>query len=183
MRARQLCLALGAAALAMTTGCASIVTGQNQPVSVQTRASFAPVSGAECEITNDKGKWFVVTPGSTMVTRSYEDLHVVCSRDGYEPGAATVKSATKGMAFGNILLGGIIGAAVDAGSGAAYDYPSLITVRMTQIVNAAPEPPAVSTPIPAAPSVAPPAAVSAPPAPARRTSTGLPPGTMILGPR
>ncbi len=36
------------------------------------------------------------------------------------------------MAFGNILFGGIIGGAVDAGSGAAYDYPANIVVHLEQ---------------------------------------------------
>jgi len=34
------------------------------------------------------------------------------------------------MAFGNIIFGGVIGAGVDISTGAAYDYPSLITVMM-----------------------------------------------------
>jgi hypothetical protein len=57
------------------------------------------------------------------------------------------------MAFGNIIFGGVIGAAVDAGSGAAYDYPPLISVIMgeTTSIPAAPAkdaPPA--TPVPQA---------------------------------
>lgn len=45
------------------------------------------------------------------------------------------------MAFGNILFGGVIGAAVDAGSGAAYDYPTLISVIMGEATTlAAPAP-------------------------------------------
>jgi hypothetical protein len=35
-----------------------------------------------------------------------------------------------GLAFGNILFGGLIGAAVDVGTGAAYDYPSPIIVNL-----------------------------------------------------
>jgi hypothetical protein len=44
------------------------------------------------------------------------------------------------MAFGNIIFGGIIGGAIDAGSGAAYDYPPLITVLMGENGTATPEP-------------------------------------------
>ena len=36
-------------------------------------------------------------------------------------------SNTESMTWGNILVGGIIGYAVDAGTGSAYEYPSLIT--------------------------------------------------------
>lgn len=116
---------LTVAALAVS-GCASIVTGSDQSMSVQT----APVSGAECKLTNDKGSWFVPsTPGSVTVHRAYGPLTVECKKDGYA-GLMKADSATKGMMAGNILFGGPIGAAVDAGTGAGYDYPAVITVPM-----------------------------------------------------
>lgn len=108
----------------LLTSCASIVTGQNQAVSVDT----SPVKDAVCTLSNDKGTWFVNSPGSTTILRSYSDLHVSCEKKGFGKGITTVKSSTKGMAFGNILVGGLIGTAVDCGTGAAYDYPSLINV-------------------------------------------------------
>ncbi|MFC7513877.1 hypothetical protein ACFQUU_02545 [Herbaspirillum sp. GCM10030257] len=55
-----------------------------------------------------------------------------------QPGMAAVKSSTKSMAFGNIIFGGIIGAAVDTSSGAAYDYPTLISVIMGESIVQAP---------------------------------------------
>jgi hypothetical protein len=113
------------------TGCASIVSGHNQPLSVTTQGQGgADVAGAKCTLSNDKGTWYVTTPGSVTVHRSFNDLSVNCAHDAFDPGVTTVKSATKGMAFGNILFGGIIGAGVDMSSGAAYDYPSLIPVGM-----------------------------------------------------
>lgn len=118
-------------ALTSLTGCASIVNGQNQSISVETRVEGGgAVSGANCKLSNNKGTWFVTTPGSTTVNRSYEDLAVRCDRANMEPGLASIKSSTKGMAFGNILFGGIIGAGVDISTGAAYDYPALISVSM-----------------------------------------------------
>lgn len=35
------------------------------------------------------------------------------------------------MAAGNILFGGLIGVGIDVATGAAFDYPTLITVPMT----------------------------------------------------
>jgi hypothetical protein len=58
----------------------------------------------------------------------------------------SVKSSTKAMAFGNILFGGVIGAGVDVATGAAYDYPTLITVVMGKSS-------AIGGPAPAAPAV------------------------------
>lgn len=116
---------------ALTSGCASITGTTNQSISVQTRereGKEAP--GAACELSNNKGKWFVTSPGSVTVTRSNDDMQVLCNKQGSEPGRASVVSATKGAMFGNILFGGGIGAIVDHNSGAAYEYPAFIQVLM-----------------------------------------------------
>lgn len=129
-------------------GCASIVNGQNQSVSVETRSNAGQVAGANCKLTNNKGTWFVTSPGSTTVQRSFEDLAIKCEKDGLDPGLASVKSSTKAMAFGNILFGGVIGAGVDMSTGAAYDYPPLITVEMGKSGVIAPSaPPAQPGPV------------------------------------
>lgn len=120
-----------AAVSMLGSGCASIVTGHNQSVSVETRSKQGQaVMSANCRLTNDKGTWFVTSPGSVSIRRSYSDLLVNCEKEHQEPGIASVKSSTKAMAFGNIIFGGVIGAGVDVASGAAYDYPTMITVLM-----------------------------------------------------
>lgn len=109
------------------TGCASIVSGANQSVSVDT----GEVDGATCELQNDKGKWYVnKTPGSTVVHRSYKKLKVDCKKSGYKMTTKEINSKTKAMAFGNVLFGGGIGAGVDIATGSAYDYPTNISLPM-----------------------------------------------------
>lgn len=116
--------------LLLHTSCASIVDGKNQPVSVETISQHGPVNGAHCSLQNDKGKWFIPsTPGSAVVNRAYGDLIIHCTRDEMR-GNESVKSSTKGMAFGNILIGGGIGAGIDCVTGAAYDYPTNIVVKI-----------------------------------------------------
>ena len=111
--------------VACIQGCASITGTTNQSVSVQTlERSGNELSGAACEMANNKGKWFVKSPGSVTITRSNDDLQVTCNKDGHEPGRAAVVSKTKGSMFDNILIGGGIGAIVDHNTGAAYEYPS-----------------------------------------------------------
>ena len=112
------------------SGCASIVGGQNQSISVTTANDGNDVEGAKCSLQNDKGSWYATTPGSVTVRRSYGDLLVTCKLDGVAPGTASVKSTTKALAFGNAIFGGVIGVAVDTASGAAYDYPNSIRVAM-----------------------------------------------------
>jgi hypothetical protein len=124
-------------------GCASIVSGTNQPVSVETRAENGMnVVGANCKLTNNKGTWFATTPASVTVNRSYEALQVRCDHKAHTPGELTVNSSTKGMAFGNILFGGPLGVGVDMATGAAYDYPNLISVTMGRASTIGTAPPA-----------------------------------------
>ncbi|MBX3673102.1 MAG: hypothetical protein KF776_09000 [Burkholderiales bacterium] len=118
---RALLTALAAAAV--LPGCASILSGQNQPVTVE-----APnCEGATCKLMNDKGTWIVKAPGSVTVSRAYGDLTVTCSKEGFGAATSTVSSSTKAMAAGNIIFGGLIGVGVDAATGAAYDYPGVIS--------------------------------------------------------
>ena len=123
------------AACLLFGGCASIVGGHNQSVSLTTKKDDTEVVGAKCSLANDKGTWYTTSPGSVTVRRSYGELTVNCALDGSSPGVAMAKSTTKAMAFGNILFGGVIGAAIDVSTGAAYDYPQVITVLMGQTTS------------------------------------------------
>ena len=138
----------------LTTGCSTISgSGTSQSVSVQTLAADGQdVESAKCEMTNDEGTWFVTTPGSSVVHRSNKDLQVICKKVGLDVGTANVVSRTTGNMFGNILLGGGIGAIIDHNNGSAYEYPGLIKIfmgRMNQQIedksNATPAAPAATT--------------------------------------
>lgn len=119
-----LVLTLGASVL---SGCASITTGQDQMVSVQTPNCPA----AACELSNKEGTYYInETPGTVQVNRVCGKMTVQCSRSGYDDVILTVSSSLKAMTFGNIIFGGLIGAGVDAATGAACEYPSLIPVPM-----------------------------------------------------
>lgn len=131
-------IAVAAGVISLLAGCASIVSGSSQSLTVNTKLNDQDVSGAKCWLKNNKGSWALTSPGSAVVNRSFEDLSVRCEKDGVEPGVATFKSSTKAMAFGNILFGGIIGAGVDMSTGAAYDYPNVLTVEMGKTIVVAP---------------------------------------------
>ena len=122
--------ALAVVSAVFMSGCATIVGGSNQPLSVQTQHKGTEVAGAACKLSNSKGTWFLTSPGSVIVNRAYGDLAVNCSHEKVPPGSMLVKSTTKALAFGNIIFGGVIGVGVDVATGSAYDYPSLITLEM-----------------------------------------------------
>jgi hypothetical protein len=147
----------GSIFLSLLTGCASIVSGTTQTIAVETNYQGASLSGANCKLENGKGLFFVTTPGTVIIHKAYTDLLVTCEKLDVPEGLARVKSSTKAIAFGNILIGGVIGAGVDAGTGAAYDYPDMISVRMGEDIHipvlnvTSPVAPASSTPATAAP--------------------------------
>jgi hypothetical protein len=152
----KLALAPVVAALLLLQGCASIVSGQNQSIAVQTVSMSGPVSGALCRLSNNKGSWDLVSPGTTTVQRSFEALSVRCEKEGLEPALETFASATKAMAFGNVLIGGVIGASIDVSTGAAYDYPGMITITFR---GASPAPASAAGPAAAVAAAAPPPSV------------------------
>ena len=109
------------------SACASITAGTTQTVAIST----TPKAGAVCELANEKGRWMVnPTPGITTVTKSYGDLTISCSHPDGDKGTISIQSSTAGAAFGNILAGGLIGAAIDMSDGAAYTYPSTVAVPL-----------------------------------------------------
>lgn len=123
-------------------GCASITGTTGQSISVETlMKNGKSVTGASCELTNSKGKWFVNTPGTVAIRRSNDDMSILCKKDDLDPGLATVVSDTKGMMWGNIIAGGGIGALVDHNTGAAYEYPALIQIMMGSNIKIEPPKP------------------------------------------
>ena len=116
----------------LATGCSTISgSGTSQSLSVQSvTLDGADLAGANCDLKNDEGTWFVVTPGSVVVHRSNKDLQVTCKKSGMDVGAANVVSRTKANMFGNIIFGGGVGAIIDHNNGSAYEYPALIKIFM-----------------------------------------------------
>lgn len=135
-------------AICTLPACASITSDKSQPVSVST----CEVSGAQCELINGEGKYYISsTPGSVVVRNSSADLSINCKKEGYQPAVGLMKRSHKGMAWGNVLAGGIIGYAVDRGTGAAFQYDADINICMTKIPETKAE--AIPAPATAAPAM------------------------------
>lgn len=110
------------------SACATVVGGTTQDITLQ---SDPP--GAECKVDRQGANVGVVkpTPGHVIVPRSKHALSVGCALEGYEPATVEVTSSFSGGTVGNILVGGLIGVAVDAASGANNNYPERVIVVMT----------------------------------------------------
>ena len=109
------------------SACATIVEGTSQTVTVTTDPP-----GATCELSRGTEVISVVnaTPGSVVVDKSKDDISVTCEKEGYESGSSTLSSEFQGMTFGNLIFGGLIGVAIDAGSGAMHEYRPSVAIVM-----------------------------------------------------
>lgn len=132
--------ALAALGVALS-GCATIIKGTTQSISVETD----PVTGAECKLVSSEGTWYVTTPGSVTVHKTKNDIEATCTKAGYQEAKATFPSHFNGATAGNLILGGVIGLGVDAASGANYQYPAANHVPMHAIGEPA-EAPATTEP-------------------------------------
>ncbi len=115
------------AALFFVSGCATVIKGSDQSVTIITDPT-----GAVCELERDGTTIAVInpTPGTAEIDRDKDMVLVTCERESYETSVAQLSSEFTGYTFGNLLLGGFIGVAVDAASGANSQYPDSITVIM-----------------------------------------------------
>jgi len=64
------------------------------------------------------------------VDKAFGAIEVSCRKAGHQSTDVRVDSEVQGWAFGNILIGGLIGFAVDAASGAMHEYPQFITLTL-----------------------------------------------------
>lgn len=110
--------------------CATVLDGWSQNVVVKTKSGGRDVAGASCTLSNNKGTWYVTSPGAVSVHRSFDDLNVRCEYGGYVPNAGSAPSTAKSLVLGNVVIGGLLGTALDVGDGSAYDYPSPIIVNL-----------------------------------------------------
>jgi hypothetical protein len=109
----------------MLSGCAQVISGDSQDVTVDS----APHTGAQCNLQNGRGSWWVkATPATVTVTRSSSPLTVNCQGDDGWKGSASVPSNVSYLGYADAVS--LVGGAVDLQSGAAYEYPEKIMVTL-----------------------------------------------------
>jgi hypothetical protein len=127
---RQSNIFIGLFSVFILSGCASVTGSNSQAITVTAICdSSRVVRGAFCTLINDKGQWFVETPGSVLVQKAFGDLTISCKHENTH-GTLVLTSSSNANAWGNILAGGVIGIAVDASTGAGFNYPPMVTVNM-----------------------------------------------------
>ena len=110
--------------VSLCSGCASVLNDVTHPMKVETKTeSGAVVTGADCKLTNDYGVFAVKSGETTQVRRSSKDLAIECTSASNPVAKGQAVSRANGGMFGNIILGGGIGAVIDHNKGTAYTYP------------------------------------------------------------
>lgn len=154
------------AAMLALTGCASITGEKIQPLSVITVFDNKEVAGIGCTLSNDAGSWFLTSPGSVTVHKSTGDLAIDCKKESMAGNVTVVSKANSG-AWGNILVGGVIGYVVDRQTGAGFNYPTNVTIMLRQIEGIQAALPATQAATQAAPQPVPAVPAAAAPQPAK----------------
>jgi hypothetical protein len=119
---------------ALLSGCATIVAGTSQDIAID-----SDPQGARCVLSQNGQQVTIIdkTPATVKVKKSESALGVRCEKDGYEAGTASLESDIAAEAFGNILIGGVIGAMIDSSSGASRKYDGQIVVALAPKTDAA----------------------------------------------
>lgn len=132
--------ALALSATLLASGCASIVSDSQWPVSLNSTPS-----GAEYTVRNEDGA--VVASGHTPNTVILpsgagffdgETYLVEFNKDGFVTGRATVDSKLNGWYWGNLIFGGLVGLfLVDPATGAMWKLPTTTHAQLKPHASAA----------------------------------------------
>ena len=112
----------------LLSGCASLIAGEEQYIEITTNCQSRKMSTV-CVARNDKGSWRFETPARFVVKKSMADLLISC-QGGLLGDAVQFSTSALGLPiFGNLLIGGGLGALVDARTAKIWEYPSKINVE------------------------------------------------------
>ena len=125
-------------ALTLTSACATVTRGSSDKVDFVSTPSMAAVTAQDVE--KKRAAKTCTTPCTLELSRKWSH-NVLFEKEGYQVVEALLtpqlsSAGATGMA-GNLVLGGVIGVAVDANSGAMNDLePNPLSVTLTAIVEA-----------------------------------------------
>jgi hypothetical protein len=113
---------MAAAAAVNLAGCATVMNGTKTPYTTSTTPNGATVkfsNGTSC------------TTPCKMEMRRKDDVRADITLPGYKPTYILIQSKLGGASFGNIILGGGVGAIVDGSNGSSNRlYPNPLVVRL-----------------------------------------------------
>src|ERR1017187_5995097 len=142
------------------TGCASIVSGTKQKISIDSNPPGATVVVDNAVATDCVTKQPAVTPAKVVFRRSKPHT-VVLSLPGYDDVSVMLHQGSEPWVWGNLGFGGIIGILIDMGDCAAFRLKPRHVDLTLDPVAPPPSATAPNTPPPADTGVAPPPSATA----------------------
>ncbi len=115
-------------AVALLPGCATVLDGTTQAVTIRT----APV-GASCSVRQgqDVVREIRSTPETFLVKRNQKDLLVTCEKPGWDVSATLLRAKFTGVTVGNLFIGAFGGLVLDGASGADFRYDDDRIIQLT----------------------------------------------------
>lgn len=110
---------MGLSVAILATGCASLMTQDQQSINVTTSNNKA------AEVTIDDKT--VTAPGMVTVLRDGKDKVVKTDQEGCD-NATPIKKSVTPVFFGNILIGGLLGSTTDNVTGKMWDYEESVEI-------------------------------------------------------
>ena len=112
---------------ALLGGCASLLEEDTQEVNVRFMCAEKHLV-ATCDLKNDKGRWRLSTPGKATVINDTSQLEISCKAPFIPSFKVSVMPMPSMGMLGNLLFGGVVGAAVDVYNNSGMKYPENIDI-------------------------------------------------------
>ena len=120
-------LALAMSFSGVLSGCASLLDEDFQEVTINLQCNEKPIRG-QCIAENSRGKWVFRAPGTVLVKNEMGDLDITCKPAYLPQFTVSVPAVPSWNLAGNLLMGGVIGAAYDVHKNTGLKYPETIHI-------------------------------------------------------
>ena len=122
---KRIPILLALAAVALVSGCSTIINGRDQTISINSNVKDA-------EITVN-GVVTGRTPFTGLIRRASGTV-VTVKKDGYQPKTVTLDTSVEPIFWGNIIIGGVLGSTTDLSTGGLYKYsPATIEIDLEPV--------------------------------------------------
>lgn len=121
-------LLIASVLVSFLSGCASLLSEDVQELRVTLLCKQRPVA-VSCTASNDLGRWQFSSPGTVLVLSDSSLLNITCKGNSTPRFTVSVPPVPSWTMAGNLLAGGLVGAAVDAYTGVGLKYPENIDIN------------------------------------------------------
>lgn len=117
----------------ISSGCASLVVPSHQDIVVELLSTEgASMASSHCQFETKRSADSFLSGAPVSIPRSSEQAKIKCKDPSGRIAAGLMTSRANVGLAGNVIFGGIVGVTVDHVSGAGFDYPPQVLLRVGQ---------------------------------------------------